>query len=158
MNRKHSLKISDTWRKQVPVPWTYTDSWPRRPTVMVQELCKGRGGRPGLSVLTTLLSGFRGRKVILNHASALVSACPEYVNWHLRTLSNTTYQRPTADNTCRNLPHAVWTGQWFAIVDTMIDKSWFMEYRTENGACVWTVVSNMASMLCISPYIPRVFR
>ena len=36
-------------------------------------------------------SGFHGCKAILNHASALVSACPEYVNRHLRTLSNTTY-------------------------------------------------------------------
>ena len=31
---------------------------------IVQELCESRGGRPGLSV--------RGRKAILNHASALV--------------------------------------------------------------------------------------
>ena len=44
--------------------------------VIVQELCESRGGRPGLAVLTSLLSGFRGRKAILNHASALVSACP----------------------------------------------------------------------------------
>ena len=36
-------------------------------------------------------SGFRGRKAILNHASALVSACPWYINWHPRTLNNTTY-------------------------------------------------------------------
>ena len=35
-------------------------------------------------------------------------------------------------------------------------KSSFMEYRTENGACVWTVVNSMASMLCIPLYIPRV--
>ena len=43
---------------------------------IVQELCESRDGRPGLSVLTSLNSGFRGRKAILNHASALVSACP----------------------------------------------------------------------------------
>ena len=36
-------------------------------------------------------SGFRGRKAILNRASASVSACPWYVGWHRRTLSNTTY-------------------------------------------------------------------
>ena len=41
---------------------------------IVQELCESRGGRPGLSVITSL--GFRERKAILNHASALVSACP----------------------------------------------------------------------------------
>ena len=35
-------------------------------------------GRPELSVLTSLML-FRGRKAILNHAHALVSACPEYV-------------------------------------------------------------------------------
>ena len=40
---------------------------------IVQELCESRGGRPGLSVLTSLVSGFRGRKAVLNHAHALVS-------------------------------------------------------------------------------------
>ena len=35
---------------------------------IVQELCESRGGRPEPS-------GFRGRNAILNHASALVSAC-----------------------------------------------------------------------------------
>ena len=43
---------------------------------------------PSWAVRPNEPSGFRGRKAILNHASALVSAC---VNWHLRTLSNTTY-------------------------------------------------------------------
>ena len=32
-------------------------------------------------------SGFRGRKELLNRASALVTTCPKYVNWHLRILS-----------------------------------------------------------------------
>ena len=45
-------------------------------------------------------SGFRGRKAILNHALALVSACPKYVNRHPRTLSNTTYL-PTAGGSGR---------------------------------------------------------
>ena len=44
-------------------------------SVIVQELCESRGGRPGLSVLDKP-SGFRGRKELLNRASALVSACP----------------------------------------------------------------------------------
>ena len=43
---------------------------------IVQELCESRGGRPGLSVLTSLLSGFRGRKDLLHRASALVTTCP----------------------------------------------------------------------------------
>ena len=43
--------------------------------ILVQELCESRGGRPGRSVLTSLLV-FRGRKDLLNRASALVSACP----------------------------------------------------------------------------------
>ena len=35
-------------------------------------------------------SGFCGRKELLNRASALVTTCPLlYVNWHLRTLNNT---------------------------------------------------------------------
>jgi len=32
-------------------------------------------------------SGFCGRKDLLNRASALVTTCPYYVNWHLKTLS-----------------------------------------------------------------------
>jgi len=44
--------------------------------IIVQELCESRGGRPGLSVLTDEPSGFRGRKDLLNRASALVTACP----------------------------------------------------------------------------------
>ena len=44
------------------------------PTI-VQELCESRGGRPG-RVRPNETSGFRGREAILNHASALVSACP----------------------------------------------------------------------------------
>ena len=43
--------------------------------VIVQELCESRGGRPGLSVLTSLLVSV-DVKAILNHASAVVSACP----------------------------------------------------------------------------------
>ena len=43
--------------------------------IRVQELCESRGGRPGLSVLPNEPSGFRG-EAILNHAHALVSACP----------------------------------------------------------------------------------
>ena len=43
---------------------------------IVQELCESRGGRPGLYVLNDEPHGFRGRKATLNHAHALVSACP----------------------------------------------------------------------------------
>jgi len=55
---------------------------------IVQELCESRW--PSWAVCPNKPSGFHGRKAILNHALALVSACPEYVNQHLRTLSNTT--------------------------------------------------------------------
>ena len=37
---------------------------------IVQELCESRGGRPNEP------SGFRGRKDLLNRASALVTTCP----------------------------------------------------------------------------------
>ena len=43
--------------------------------VIVQELCESRGGRPGLSVLTSLLVSV-GRKELLNRAPALVTTCP----------------------------------------------------------------------------------
>ena len=43
--------------------------------LIVQELCESRGGRHW-AVRPNEPSGFRGRKAILNHASASVSACP----------------------------------------------------------------------------------
>ena len=43
-------------------------------TFIVQELCESRW--PSWAVRPNEPSGFRGRKAILNHASALVSACP----------------------------------------------------------------------------------
>ena len=42
---------------------------------LFREVCESRGGRPGLSVLTSLLV-FRGRKELFNRASALVTTCP----------------------------------------------------------------------------------
>ena len=53
---------------------------------------------PSWAVRPNEPSGFRGRKAILNRASALVSACPWYVNRHPRTLSSTTY--PCGYNIC----------------------------------------------------------
>ena len=44
----------------------------RAENIIVQELCESRGGRPG-AVRPNEPSGFRGRKAILNHASALVT-------------------------------------------------------------------------------------
>ena len=41
---------------------------------VVQELCESRGGRPGLSVLTSLLVSVDVKK-LLNRASALVTTC-----------------------------------------------------------------------------------
>ena len=45
------------------------------PGHIVQELCESRGGRPELSGPNEP-SGFRGRKELLNRASALVTTCP----------------------------------------------------------------------------------
>ena len=44
---------------------------------------------PSWAVRPNEPSGFLGRKELLNRASALVTTCPSYVNWHLRTLSIT---------------------------------------------------------------------
>ena len=44
---------------------------------------------PSWAVRPNEPSGYRGRKDLLNRASALVSACPWYVSRHSRTLSNT---------------------------------------------------------------------
>ena len=49
---------------------------------------------PSWAVRPNEPSGFLGRKELLNHASALVTTCPSYVNWHLRTLSNTSSSPP----------------------------------------------------------------
>ena len=54
---------------------------------------------PSWAVRPNEPSGFLGRKAISNHASALVSACPLYVNRHPRTLSNTTYLPATGRTT-----------------------------------------------------------
>ena len=43
---------------------------------IVQELCESRGGRRGLSVLTSLMVSLAAKQYILNHAHALVSSCP----------------------------------------------------------------------------------
>ena len=44
--------------------------------LIVQELCDSRGGRPGLSVLTSLLVSVDVKSDLLNRASALVTTCP----------------------------------------------------------------------------------
>ena len=49
---------------------------------------------PSWAVRPNKPSGFRGRKELLNRVLALVSACPYYVNRHLRTLSNTSPPPP----------------------------------------------------------------
>ena len=49
--------------------------WEPRDPNIVQELCESRGW-PSWAVRPNEPSGFRGRKAILNRASALVSACP----------------------------------------------------------------------------------
>ena len=63
---------------------------------------------PSWAVRPNEPSGFGGRKAILNHASALVSACLKYVNWHLKTLSNTAapqaWWRPAPSLAFRYLP------------------------------------------------------
>ena len=59
--------------------------WATRHWLIVQELCESRW--PSWAVSPNEPSGFHGRKELLNHASALVTTCPIYVNWHLSTLS-----------------------------------------------------------------------
>ena len=55
-------------------------------------------------------SGFRGRKELLNRASALVTTCPYYVNWHLRTLSiNSPSATDTALSYTNTIPPPIYT-------------------------------------------------
>ena len=64
-------------------------------SALVQELCESRDGRPGLSVLTSLLVSVDVKNywTVLRHWSQLVPN--NYVNWHLRTLSNTSSSSST---------------------------------------------------------------
>ena len=60
---------------------------------------------PSWAVRPNEPSGFRGRKELLNRASALVTTCPKYVNWHLRTLSiNSSSSLWTLRPTFRSVP------------------------------------------------------
>ena len=63
--------------------------WLIRDALRVQELCESRGGRPGLSVLTSLMVSVdvKQYRTMLTHWSQLV---PNSVNRNPRTLSNTT--------------------------------------------------------------------
>ena len=70
--RQHELLLTPRLGKENtgPFPPRLKSVPPHINITIVQELCESRGGRPNE------LSGFRGRKDLLNHASALVSACP----------------------------------------------------------------------------------
>ena len=76
--------------------------------IRVQELCESRGGRPDQA------SGFRGRKAILNRASALVSTCPQYVNRHPRTLSNTNIYTSLTKPKRPDSVSESWTSVWLS--------------------------------------------
>ena len=68
---------------------------------------------PSWAVRPNEPSGFRGRKELLN--SALVSRYPQYVNWHLRTLSITTYLRghPESDEKAGSWRGGGGGGNWW---------------------------------------------
>ena len=51
------------------------NNWVNKQLFIVQELCESRGGRPW-AVRPNEPSGFRGRKELMNRASALVTTCP----------------------------------------------------------------------------------
>ena len=134
INSKYSLKISDTWRKQVHVPWTYTDPWPRRPTIIVQELCESRGGRPGLSVLTSLLVSVDEKLywTMLRHWSQLVPNMSTDIWGHWTTLTTNDLQRTTRAETSpvqcvtwKNSDSRSWT-PWLINRD-----SWSIGLKTE---------------------------
>ena len=48
----HSVPVPN---KAISPPWTLSNMKSKTGSVIVQELCESRGGRPGLSVLTSLL-------------------------------------------------------------------------------------------------------
>ena len=79
-------------------------------TGIVQELSESRGGRPGLSVLTSLLDSVDVKLywTMLRHWSQLV---PNMSTEHLRTLSNTTYLEETGKGHAETpVPCPYWVG------------------------------------------------
>ena len=74
---------------------------------------------PSWAVRPNKPSGFRGRKELLNRATVLVTTCPWYVNWHLRTLSNTSpYRRDVSITLSKAEFHPrgnyKWRCKWFS--------------------------------------------
>ena len=64
---------------------------------MVQELCESRGGRPGLSVLTTLLVSMDVKlyRTMLRHWSQLVPNMSTEIRGHEATLPTLTLEKKT---------------------------------------------------------------
>ena len=93
-NKWWVTRLRNNRRLEVSSPavlWVITKgSRPRGLFNTVQELCESRGGRPGLSVLTSLLVSMDVKLywTMLRHWSQLVPN--NYVNRHPRTISNTT--------------------------------------------------------------------
>ena len=58
---------------------------------------------PSWAVRPNEPSGFHGCKELLHRASALVTTCPKYVNWHLRTLSITSSSSSSYTCDCLSL-------------------------------------------------------
>ena len=64
-----------TWRRQRQIEvFLSVESTERR--VIVQELCESRGGRPELSVLTSLLVSVDVKNLLNRASAALVATCP----------------------------------------------------------------------------------
>ena len=108
--------------------------------VIVQELCESRGGRPGLSVLTSLMVSVDVIQYWSNHVHALnhVQLVPNnYVNRHPRTLSKTGRNHVV-------IPWTVYIGPW--------EKPW-----TCVGSWVIPFQSNVSFWSCVAQVHLNVF-
>ena len=94
-----SVDVKQQWASTPLQKWSLQCTNPdleHQPQRIVQELCESRGGRPGLSVLTSLLVSVDVKIycTVLRHWSQLVPN----VSWHLRTLSITSSLIITSHN------------------------------------------------------------
>ena len=98
-------RASDAERRELG--WYRWDRTPARPS-RVQELCESRGGRPGLSVLTSLMVSVDVKQhwTMHTHWSQFV---PNMSTRHPRTLSSLHYHRHTCLPKGYFVPDRYWT-------------------------------------------------
>ena len=113
---------------------------------IVQELCESWGGRPGLSVLTSLMVSVDVKQywTILRHWSQLVPSMS--TDRHPRTLSNTTEPNRT-DNCNHRVPSEIKRRE--VELDPQISPEEIMSREVELGCKSWTSFASGCSLTAV---------